>query len=136
MSAPLLEKDISKACVQWLNSIPGVTVWRQNTGKVLQAYKSKRTGIETKRLLRFGEVGQGDHSGLMGPRGTRLEVEIKRPPEVPSLEQETWMAMINDRHGVAFWTDGLDDCVRKFRAIWIARAAELGLEPWRKSWEV
>jgi hypothetical protein len=140
MGMPALsEQDVKNACLQWLNSIPGVTVWKQNTGAVLSSYTSKRTGETKKRMVRFGEVGQCDTTGLIRrqtssealPIGIRLEFECKRPPKVPTLEQETWMQMINDRGGVAFWADGLDECVRKFKAIWIARGWQ-----WFERWEI
>jgi hypothetical protein len=60
----LTEADLTHAIVKALNQIPGVFVWRQNTGR--------RGGIS------FGLKGQGDITGVYRD-GRRIELEVKLP---------------------------------------------------------
>jgi hypothetical protein len=123
------EKDIQAACIQWLNFIPGVVVWRQNTGVMISEYTSKRTHQTKKRFTRFGEVGQGDITGMA--RGIRLEAEIKKPGKEPTEDQLQWMAMINAHDGIAFWCDSLSECCKRLREAFIQRGWN-----WNPSWEI
>ena len=103
-----LEAEIQKACLQYLNLQPGVRCWRQNTGAFAGDYKGK------KRFVRYGITGQSDISGIMLPGGRRIEIEVKRPGNVPTEDQAAWLAMIREHGGVAFWIDSLDKCMELF----------------------
>lgn len=118
------EKEIQAACLEWLNTIPGVRCWRQNTGGFPGEYKGKR------RFTRFGQKGQSDISGV-GPFGVRVEIEIKRPGKLPSDIQGYWLTSMQESGAVAFWADSLDTCVEQLRYEFIKRGWE-----WWKRWEV
>ena len=119
------ETQITKGCLDWLNTVPGVQCWRQNTGG--------REWIDTngrKRYVQFGEPGQADITGI-GPGGIRIEIEVKRPGEEPNLLQMTWLAMIVRRGGIGFWCDSLNSCMRMLSSHF----RQIGLD-WQKRWEI
>lgn len=119
-----LETQIQAGVLDWLNTVPNCKAWRQNTGA--------REWIDSdgkKRLVKFGQVGQADVTGLVC--GVRLEVEVKRPGEKPSDEQYAWLWFIESHGGIAFWCDSLDVCQRRLREAFERRAWT-----WRRQWEV
>jgi hypothetical protein len=64
-----------------VNQLPGVRVWRANTGAVAGAGGG---------FVRFGAKGQGDLIGLMllpSGVGQHLEIECKRPGERQTKDQ-------------------------------------------------
>lgn len=124
------EKNVQAACLDWLNTVPGVKAWRQNTGVFMASYTNKRTGIQKTRRVKFGEKGQGDIGGI-APFGIRIEIEVKRPGEQPSFDQTAWMGFIRDHGGIAFWCDSLRSCVEQMRYEFARREWY-----WNKNWEV
>ena len=117
------ESEIQKACIDWLCTLPGVKVWRQNTGAFSGEYKGK------KRFVRLGQKGQADITGI-GPSGVRIEIEVKRFGIKPSAEQEEWLQMIKDRGGIAFYVWSLGGCVYQFRESFLLRDFK-----WLERWE-
>lgn len=122
-----LEKDIQAVTIEWLNTIPNITAWRQNRG----AFLGLQTATTKRRFVRFGQSGQSDIGGIVAPRGVMLQIEIKRRGEVPTLDQLEWIGMVNRHGGMAFWCDSLDSCVTQLSAGFLER----GLD-WSKRWEV
>jgi hypothetical protein len=122
------ESNVQSACLQWLNSVPGVKMWRQNRGARLNIYKRK-DGTEGRSYVRFGEPGATDTTGV-GPLGIRIEIEIKRVGERPDLEQLNYMAMVQDAGGISFWCDSLRSCVEQLRAEFLRREWS-----WSRTWE-
>jgi|SRR6185369_9563422 len=118
------EKEIQAACIQWLNSVPGVKMWRQNRGGMVLPNPGGGT-----RLVTFGHKGATDSTGS-GPGGIRIDIEFKRPGKVPDLEQENYMEMIRSAGGISFWCDSLRSCVEQLRAEFIKRGFG-----WKESWE-
>lgn len=116
--------------MDWLNSLPGVKMWRQNRGAILSSYTSVRTGITKKRMVKFGLEGACDSTGA-GPHGIRIEIEYKRPGEYPDLEQIAYMEMIRSTGAIAFWCDSLASCIKQLRYEFQQRNW-----PWKESWEV
>ena len=120
-----LETQITKGCLDWLNMVPGVQCWRQNTGG--------REWIDMngkKRYVQFGEPGQADITGI-GPQGVRIEIEIKRPGEDLRPNQLIWQAFIQDRGGIVFECDSLDQCVLNLKTNFEHRGWH-----WDRRWEV
>lgn len=103
------EKDIQAACLQWLNYIPNVVAWRQNTGGVHWQDKAGKN-----RYQRIGEPGQSDILGMAF--GVMMQIEIKKPGKTPFDKQIEWMGMIRAHGGIAFWTDSLAWCCTQLRA--------------------
>lgn len=62
------EAMLQKIVLAHVNLIPGVEVWRMNTGG---AYHGSQ-------YVQYGEPGQGDVAGAIAPSGRRLEIELKK----------------------------------------------------------
>ena len=100
-----LERAIQRAILEWLNLQWGCKAWRSNTGAVVREYKGK------KRFTRFGHPGIADIIGVY--RGRFLAVEVKRPGNRPTLEQEAFLSEITALGGIAFCATSLDDCMQQ-----------------------
>lgn len=120
------ESEIQKACIDWLNTIPGVKVWRQNTG----AFAMPATERHQRRFLRFSQKGAADISGI-GPEGVRIEIEVKRQGNKPTPAQWEWLEMIDAGGGIAFCADSLRDC-----CLALMLAFDKKRWPWNKNWEI
>ena len=79
---PPLERNVQAACMEWLNTIPGVRVWRQNSGAITAQYGDR------KRFVRFGEPGQADLTGIFAPSGIRIETRVYKPQEANNDKPE------------------------------------------------
>jgi hypothetical protein len=119
------ERFIQKACLDWLNTIPGVAVWRQNIGAGMF---SNKTGPA--RFVRFGQKGEADLCGI-GPGGIYISIEVKAPGNLLRPEQVLWLDMIRQHGGIAFGVNSLDSCVRQLREAFIQRGFG-----WRDTWNV
>ena len=117
---PPLEKEVQKACLDWLNTLPNCRFWRRNTGAAISQYKGKS------RMIRFSEPGQSDIWGIL-PAGIHCEIEVKRKGGKPSPEQQAWLEAVAKLGGAAFIADSLDACIEGIREHWVGM--------WRKSWE-
>lgn len=98
------EAQIQKLCLQWINTVPGVKAWRQNTGG------AKLKGFH----VRFGVKGQADITGI-AERGIRLEIEIKKNDGKLSEDQFAWLRMIREAGGIAFCCNSLEDCISNLK---------------------
>lgn len=74
---------------------PGVRVWRNNRVK---AMAKGRGG--TMRMVSAGVDGQGDISGIAGPHGRRVEIEVKAGKDQLSLVQIHFGHMIRKLGGI------------------------------------
>lgn len=117
------EADIQKACIEWLNTLPGVKVWRQNTGGMSGKHNGKTW------YMKFGQKGQADITGIA--LGVRVEIEVKRPGKEPSDDQRDWLRIMGIHYGIAFWTDSIERCVMETR-----KAFQLREWQWDKKWEI
>jgi len=98
------ETDIQREILAQLALMPGVFVWRQNSG----AMKVGR------RYIKFGLTGQADISGLL-QGGRRLEIEVKTKAGVLSLEQVAFGARINALGGLWFVARSVDEAIAKVK---------------------
>ena len=102
--------DVSLAVVK----IPGVRLWRANTGA---GYPASRVGMAVRALwkgdaraaleilnhtrpVHYGVTGQADLSGIVGPEGWRLEIECKTEKGKQREEQRRYQAMIGEHGGI------------------------------------
>ena len=120
-----IETQITIGCLDWLNTVPGVRCWRQNTGGVEYVSAEGK-----KRHVAFGEPGQADITGV-GPNGVRIEIEVKRPGEVPTELQIEWQVLMFRLKAIAFWCDSLDDCMDGLKHAFRSRDWR-----WDPKWEV
>lgn len=79
------ERDIQAEILRELGARPDIRLWRSNAGAARGA---------TGRVVRFGVRGQGDLSGLIGPEGWRLELEVKSAAGRQTKEQRAFQAMV------------------------------------------
>ncbi len=84
------ESQIVKEVLRALNYIPGVRVWRQNTGAIRFGADSGKGGS---RFVRFGTPGAADLTGI-GPGGVRLEIECKRPKQGQRCSQKCYEELV------------------------------------------
>jgi hypothetical protein len=95
------EQELTRAIIDRLNAIPGVWVYRQNTG-VAKAHGHR---------IRFGLVGSADITGVL-PGGRRLELEVKLPTgKPPSEEQVQFGERINAAGGLWAVVKSVDEAV-------------------------
>jgi len=70
---------------------PAIRAWRSNTGAFKDAFG---------QFIRFGLPGSADISGIIGPGGTRLEIECKNANGKQSECQKAFEKMIASAGGV------------------------------------
>ena len=100
----LKEKDILRACMDYLSYSKAGVFWRQNTGAMVGEYNGK------KRFLRFGKQGGGDITGILSD-GRRCELEVKGPGGKQSPAQKEFQAMIEKNHGVYMLVRSVNDLI-------------------------
>ena len=112
------ESEILKAVLQHLNLLPGVVAWRTNVGAFTGEYKGK------KRFVRFGFPGLVDIIGWRSPGGLApdpiaqfLAIEVKRPGEHPTPEQQAFLDMVTKAVGIAFMARSVDDVAQAMGKI-------------------
>lgn len=74
---------------------PHIRVWRNNRVDAMVPGRGGKL-----RRVQAGINGQADLSGIIGPLGTRVEIEIKSPTDRMSPEQTAFKLMIQSRGGV------------------------------------
>lgn len=97
----LPEATLQRLILARLNALPGVHVWRSNTGAA--------RGPDG-RLIRFGVAGQADITGLL-PGGRRLEVEVKTRTGRVRPEQRQFQDLITAHGGLYILARSLDDAL-------------------------
>ncbi len=101
-----------------------VRVWRQNTGggigmstvKQALALMGIRHYAEAAVLLRsrpikWGIEGCGDISGVIGPSGRRLEIEIKADKDCQSREQQAFELLMQSHGAVYLLGHDVEQCL-------------------------
>ena len=117
------EKAVLAACLTYLNTLPYVNAWRQNSGAYKASYQGKQ------RFVRFGQPGQADITGMVN--GIRLEVEVKATGKRPSETQLEWLCFIQANGGISFWCDSVDACSVQMKRVF----EERGLN-WKTEWSL
>lgn len=105
---------------------PHVRVWRQNSGggigmsTVKQAVALLRKGkvteairLLTSRPIKWGIEGCADISGIIGPRGQRLELEVKAEGDKQSADQLAFEGMIIRAGGLYLVARSVEECLRE-----------------------
>lgn len=114
---------------------PNIRVWRTNAGGavpmgiVRAAVAMIRTGkIEAgcqmlQRPTKFGILGGGDISGVIGPSGRVLSIEVKWDADKQSEEQQAFEAMLTDRGGLYIIARNVEGCLKDLEYSMIRRAS-------------
>lgn len=100
------EADLQKSILDWLAYQKG-QYWRQNTGAMPVESNGK------KRFIRFGVKGVADILGI-NDKGQFVAIEVKKKPNKPSQEQETFIQMVNYWGGIGIVAYSLDDVIKAF----------------------
>lgn len=90
MDKTLEHQKLVHAILLDLGQRPLIRVWKNVTG----------IGKVGGRAIRFGLVGSADISGIMGPRGQRIELEIKTGNAKQSYKQKCFERMITSLGGI------------------------------------
>lgn len=93
----ILEKTFMDYLMIELCTIPGVRVWRQNTGSVTFM------DPQTKKVRVFSSGvpnGAADLSGIYQPTGQRVEVETKAVVGRYAEDQKLWREFIKESNGL------------------------------------
>jgi hypothetical protein len=86
---PLPEVQLQSLLLAHLNRIPGVWVWRANTGAARG---------DDGRVIRFGYPGQSDLLGMVC--GVFLGIEVKGPEGRQSADQSAFQSRVQEHLGV------------------------------------
>jgi len=121
------ESGFSNRLRSVLWKIPGLTVWRQNSGKMM--VRDEETGI--KRRFDGAPKGAADITGILAPEGIRVEIEANGKRGKMRPEQIQWAVriqnagglylyapMFKDRHAnesVSYWKMALEDLIAQRR---------------------
>lgn len=107
----ILERDVLKQCIEWLNYQNGTTVWRAN----VSAMAIPAQNGSGRRFVRSGVKGQADITGVsLG--GRRVEIEVKAAGKKPMPHQSEWLNDMYAKGAIAYWADSLDMCIAKWKA--------------------
>ena len=110
----MTEAELQRAVIVALSKDPCVRLWRQNVGVAvplhqLRLWLARRGYLPMSAPMpgdlhpvRYCVPGAGDLSGLVGPTGRRLELEVKAPDGRPrvSTEQRNFGEMVGSLGGV------------------------------------
>ena len=117
------EKALQNAVLRKYGTMPGLRLWRQNTGVVRMP--PNRQG-ERGRFVRFSIPGAADLTGILPmqqhlvcphcqqmlatpPLGVRLEIECKAPGKKPTTQQAHYGAMIQRHSGLWLCVDNMGE---------------------------
>jgi hypothetical protein len=101
----ILEKDVVRACLNYLEYNRRGKFWRSNTG----AFQGETNG--KRRFVRFGKVGSADITGILGPLGRRIEIECKRPGGVQTPDQKIFQNEIEKLGGIYILATSTQDLI-------------------------
>lgn len=96
------ESVLQRLILAHVNKIPSVKVWRANTGLASTVHGTK---------LRFGIKGQADITGILGPTGKRLEIEVKSSTGKQTADQQAWEKQIASLGGMYILARSLDQAM-------------------------
>lgn len=116
----------SKLLIEIPKRYRNVRVWRQNTGggigmstvkqavSLLQRNRvSDAITLLLSRPMKWGIAGCGDISGVIGPSGRRLEIEIKTPNDRQSKEQQAFELLMQSHGAVYLLGHDVEQCLRE-----------------------
>lgn len=116
------EREIVRAILAALRSVPGVVAWRNNTGAVTVPAH----GARQRRFVRFGEPGMSDIIGWKTWRPSRdvlvrpqlavfLALEVKRPGASATQAQVEFLRRVRAGGGIAAVVTSVDDALAAVR---------------------
>ncbi len=94
---------------------PHLRLWRN---------KPLRGRVESGSFVQAGVIGQADLSGIAGPDGRRIEIEVKADNDALTARQMAWLSMIHAHGGIAFVAMCVEDVTQSLAAYGIYGKAE------------
>ena len=98
------EQVIQQQILSRLGAVPGLTLWRNNTG----AMRDVRG-----QLVRYGQLGSADLLGLASPAGRFVAIEVKALGGRQTALQLAWQQMVERHGGVYIVAVSVDEAVAK-----------------------
>lgn len=137
------EREIQREVLRALRLMPGVTVFRLNVGAMRGEYTPKGADELTAARRWFVQFGVRGMSDLLGWKSIRcpagephradcaacggrgrlavlLAVEVKRPGQKVTPEQEAFLAGVRQAGGIALVARSVDDVLRERRLAEVA----------------
>jgi penicillin-binding protein-related factor A (putative recombinase) len=100
----LLEKDIEKSILQYLEFIPGCYAWKNHTG----GYFDIKAKTFKKQRNKYAINGVSDIIGVYN--GRFLAIEVKRPSnKTRTPEQDQFINTVIKNGGIAFYAMSIED---------------------------
>lgn len=96
------ERDVLKACLDYLHTLPHSRWYRRNVG---------RSRMKGGFWVQFNRKGQSDIWGIL--EGRHYEIECKKRGEEPDDDQTAWIEDCRSVGAVAFWVDSVDMLIEK-----------------------
>ena len=105
----MLEKEVQKQVLEYLNLCTKILVWRTNSGGMTAEYKGR------KRYIPFN--GAQGHSDLFGvlPDGKALAIECKRPGGELTALQQGFLDKVNQSKGLGMVVDSVESLRKQLR---------------------
>lgn len=103
----MLEKDIQKQIMEWLEYRPNCFVWRQNAGMRVGKYTNKVGQTSTHAFRSASVQGISDIIGIW--HGRPLAIEVKQPKKEPTPEQRQFLDRFRAAGGIAIVAHSLDE---------------------------
>lgn len=112
----ILEKDIQKVILEWLGYQSRMFVWRQNSGARGENYTRKSDGMQSRHFFKTASVdGISDIMGVWD--GHPLAIEVKRPKEKPTANQEEFLNNFARAGGIAIVAHSLEEVQESFKRV-------------------
>jgi hypothetical protein len=109
---PRAETKIQREILEFLGCVPG-RFTRMNSRVVMMPGRGGR-----QRPVRFGEKGMADIIGVLKPSGRYVAIEVKRPGQHPTPEQEAFLREVGECNGIAIVARSVQD------VAWLATAEQ------------
>ncbi|MBM5812988.1 MAG: VRR-NUC domain-containing protein [Gammaproteobacteria bacterium] len=100
------EQAIQQAILARLGAVPGLLVWRNNTGATVNTRG---------QLVRFGVAGSADVLLVAGPSGRFCAIEVKSVFGRASARQLAWGRAVVEAGGVYIVARSVDEAVEGLR---------------------
>ncbi len=120
-----LETQLVYSVIEYLSLVLGLRAFRRNVGA-----REWIDGNGKTRIVKFGEPGQSDVWAI-GPDGLHIEIELKRPGEVPRPNQEAWLNEVQKAGGIALAATTLPECAEKLKQEFERKGIR-----WQSGWDL
>jgi hypothetical protein len=104
----MLEHEIQQRILLAIGSLPGLRVWRNNSGALID---------ERGKLVRFGLQGSADILGIIAPSGRFLGIEVKSATGRQTPQQKNFQSMVESMGGVYILARSVEEAMVCLKTI-------------------